>query len=264
MRPVFPVNPFREALGIEIEIPRAGECVATMPPVPAACDPEGQISQGAVATLCDITMGHAIGGQLTERTPFATVHLQIAFLRAAGSQPLRGDGVTPLLPEGWKEAMAACRVLRADGEVCATAQGFFARSPDRGDQPRESAAPPPARPDARSLPALLSIGPGNDGTPTLELRPVLLNPDGVGHGGALASALDLAMRGALEAQGVGPLALRTLDVRYMLPAPPGEVRLEVEIDRKGRSIHFLRAVAKDGKERALCAAVGIYGAAFRD
>ncbi len=263
MRTTFPVNPFRQALGIEIEIPRPGGCNALMPPVPAACDPGGGISQGAVATLCDITLGHAIAGQLLERVSFGTVHLQIAFHRAVGKAPVRGEGESPLLAPEWKEAMASCRVLRMDGEICATAQGFFARSPKRQPAEEEPGASPEwEMPDAQSLPALLSLLPAADDLQVLDVRPVLLNPEGIGHGGALAAALDLAMRSSLLARGAGEVALRTLDVSYMLPTLPGEVQLQVQIDRKGRSIHFAQASARDGDGRVLCAAVGIYGAAL--
>jgi acyl-coenzyme A thioesterase PaaI-like protein len=268
LRTRFPVNPFRLALGIEIEIPRAGDCIARMPAVPVACDPDGSISQGAVASLCDVAMGHAIGGQLTERAPFATVHLQIAFHGATGKKPLRGEGESPPLAPGWKEALTSCRILRADGGTCATAQGFFARSPQRPPaeeaSPKTLKTPDPVQADAASLPDLLSLRPIAGDLQLLDVRPVLLNPDGVGHGGALAAALDLAMRSALRERGAGEIALRTLDVRYIAPALPGEVTLQVQIDRKGRSIHFAEARAIDVSGRSLCAAVGIYGPGFRD
>lgn len=259
MPPTFPSNPFRDALGIEIEIPKRGACVALLPGLPASRDPSGTIAQGAVATLCDIAMGHAIGGQLRADEPFATVHLQIAFHRAAGDGPLQGEGDAPPLESGWKEAMATCRVRREDGSLVATAQGYFARRPPGAARQPLPAADRSAQPD---LPALLGLR-GEDPALRLAVGGALLNPDGVCHGGALAAALDLAMRRALAARSAGrDIALRTLDVRYILPALPGEVTISPGIDRKGRAIHFAHARVLGADERTLSAAVGIYGAGF--
>ncbi|MDA8345502.1 MAG: hypothetical protein M0Z66_08460 [Thermaerobacter sp.] len=261
MRPTFPPNPFRRMLGIEIEIPQRGRCEATMPGLEASRDATGLIAQGAVATLCDITMGHAIGAQTTANEPFATVHLQIAFHEAAGSGPLRGAGRCPALSPGWKEAMAACEIRRDDGGLVATAQGFFARRPPGAERPAEPPAWEGAAP--QSLSALLGLRVVGEEL-RMEVGGALLNPDAVGHGGALAAALDSAMRHALAQRGAGEaIALRTLDVRYILPALPGEVAIVPQVDRKGRAIHFAQARALGADGRTLCAAVGIYGGRLR-
>jgi uncharacterized protein (TIGR00369 family) len=257
LRRTFPENPFRQVLGIEIEIPQRGRCDTLLPALAASRDRAGRIAQGAVATLCDVTMGHAIGAQLRGDELFATVHMQIAFHAPLDEGPLRGDGSCPALPDGWKEAMASCRIVREDDALVASAQGFFARRPPGSGRPADLPAWQGA--DATSLENLLGVAVRGDAL-YLPVGGALLNPDGVGHGGAMAAALDLAMRRALHRSGAGEaIALRTLDVRYILPALPGDVLLDAQVDRKGRSIHFAQARAVSAEGRTLCAAVGIYG-----
>jgi acyl-coenzyme A thioesterase PaaI-like protein len=73
-------------------------------------------------------------------------------------------------------------------------------------------------------------------------------------GGLQAAFAVRAMRALLPA----PLPLRTLQVTFVAPVPPGEVRLQVRLLRTGRNAVQLEARIADGDETR-CIAVGIFG-----
>lgn len=257
MRPMHRPNPFRDVLGINIEFPADGRCTAILPPSAIAGDGRGQLAQGAVATLCDVAMGHAIGSLTLEDEPFATVQLLIAFHSEPGQDILYGHGESPALSPGWQEVMANCVIRTQAGRTVATAQGYFARRP--GTSAPLAELPSWEGAHAPSLSALIGLHKDGEGM-RLRVGPALLNLDGVAHGGAVAASLDLAMRAALEDAGApSGLALRTLDVRYILPTLAGDATVVAQVERKGRAIHFVRAQIVDPEGALRAAAVGIYG-----
>lgn len=231
-------NPFREALRIDIESPADGECRTAVSPHPAACEPPGKIAQGVVLTMLDLTLGHAIGSRFTEEVPFVTAALLIVFHGRLPGVGVRCRATSPELPEDWNEVVASGRVEDTEGRLVATAQGLFARRPGGpGGRPEVQSPSPAAYGSFEELVALRE----ERGGLVFPVAPQHLNVDNVLHGGASASAMDLAMRRELRARGAGELQLRTFHVRYMLPGVPPALSVEVDVQRFGRAIHFVRA-----------------------
>ncbi|KMK68473.1 PaaI family thioesterase [Puniceibacterium sp. IMCC21224] len=90
---------------------------------------------------------------------------------------------------------------------------------------------------------------------TFEMSDMLRNPQGVLHGGAMASAMDISM-GHLVNKVAGPGATIEMKVQYMRPVTSGPVTCEGSFVRRGRSIAFMesRLSGPDGKLAALATA----------
>jgi len=246
-------NPFRTALGIGVEFTPDGGSRVSAPVRPAGQGPDGRLAPGAVLTLLDIALGHAIAARLPSPSSFATVSLQVTLRGAWPIGPLLAEGrADPLAPD-WRDATAQARLSAPDGDVLADAAGYFARRWRSATRVGPMAA---ARPPAGSFAELL--GAPESGCGWMEVREHLLNPDGVLHGGAMAALLDAAMRGALAARGPESFALRSMSVRYLLAACPGPLEISGDVERRGRRIHFARATARDADGRLLAAAEGTY------
>lgn len=75
--------------------------------------------------------------------------------------------------------------------------------------------------------------------------------------GGLQAALALE---AMRAVYAGGAPLRTLQVSFMAPVPPGEVRVQAQLLRSGKSTSHVQAQIVDGAQ-VLCTAIGIFGTA---
>jgi acyl-CoA thioesterase len=72
-------------------------------------------------------------------------------------------------------------------------------------------------------------------TATLELRPHLLNPLGIGHGGVAFSLADTASGGAaLSAVGAPRIVTQDMHIRYHGPARPGTITAQAEVVHLGK------------------------------
>ena len=247
-------NPFRTALGIGVRFPGPGRAELTMEDCPANRGDDGRVAQGAILTLLDIALGHAVAARLPEPSSFATVSLQVVLRADWTAGPLVARGSAGVLAPGWRDAVAEGSVATAGGQLVATAQGAFARS---GSGAVQAAASAEAAATATSFRELLQWQ-AADGGLTMEVRRQHLNPDGVLHGGAMAALLDAGMWGALRRLGAGDLRLLSFSIRYLLPARPGTLAVAADVERHGRRIHFARATARDGEGRLLAAADATY------
>jgi uncharacterized protein (TIGR00369 family) len=69
------------------------------------------------------------------------------------------------------------------------------------------------------------------------------NPQGTLHGGMMTTALDVSM-GHLLKQAVGPGATLEFKVQFFAPVRTGFVTCRAEVQRRGRSICFMRSEAR--------------------
>ena len=107
---------------------------------------------------------------------------------------------------------------------------------------------------------LVDLGPGWSKT-RIALRPDLYNPNGVMHGGVLATLIDAGITQAMlmtdEYQAVrdskGNMSSVDLRMRYLRPVTSGYATCEASIPHLGRRIGHASAVVRndDGKEVAL-------------
>jgi uncharacterized protein (TIGR00369 family) len=90
---------------------------------------------------------------------------------------------------------------------------------------------------------------------TFAVTDMLRNPQGVLHGGAMASAMDISM-GHLVNKVAGPGATIEMKVQFMRPVASGVVTCEGRFTRRGRSLSFMesRLRGPDGKLAALATA----------
>lgn len=90
---------------------------------------------------------------------------------------------------------------------------------------------------------------------TFEVADVLRNPQGVLHGGAIASAMDISM-GHLVKKVAGPGATIEMKIQFLRPVAEGRVTCEGRFLRRGRSLSFMesRLYDPDGKLSALATA----------
>ncbi len=242
-------NPFRVALGIDVEFPRVGVATLRVPPWQANLGDDGRIAPGVVLTLLDVALGHAIASRLPEAGSFATVALQILVHRRWPQGELLAHGSAGALRRDWRETSARGKVAQPDGTVVASAQGYFARGP--GGQ-RSLAPWAEDVGQWRNFREFLGYTPDRD-TIVAPVAERHLNPDGVMHGGAVAALLDVAMRFGLGREGLDQIRLTSFSVRYLQPARPGRLILIWQVERRGRRIHFARASAS-GEECGLVAA----------
>jgi uncharacterized protein (TIGR00369 family) len=80
---------------------------------------------------------------------------------------------------------------------------------------------------------------------TFAIHDFLFNPQGTLHGGVLATALDVAM-GHLLHRLAGAGATLDFNVQFVASVRQGSVICRSEVLRRGRSIWFLRAEARNG------------------
>ena len=83
---------------------------------------------------------------------------------------------------------------------------------------------------------------------TFPVTPMIANPQGVLHGGAIASVMDISM-GHLIAKVAGPGATIEMKIQFMRPVSTGTLTAEGRFTRRGRSLSFLesRLLTEDGK-----------------
>jgi uncharacterized protein (TIGR00369 family) len=72
------------------------------------------------------------------------------------------------------------------------------------------------------------------------LTDMLKNPQGVLHGGVMASAMDISM-GHLVAKVAGPGATIEMKVQFMRPVASGLVTCEGRFTKRGRAISFMES-----------------------
>lgn len=77
-----------------------------------------------------------------------------------------------------------------------------------------------------------------------DASPLLFNPQGSLHGGVLATAMDISM-GHLLHHVAGAGATLEMKVQFLAPVRAGTVRCEASFLRRGRSLSFLQAQARD-------------------
>jgi uncharacterized protein (TIGR00369 family) len=83
---------------------------------------------------------------------------------------------------------------------------------------------------------------------TFPVHDMLKNPQGVLHGGIMASAMDISM-GHLVAKVAGPGATIEMKVQFLRPVSAGTVTVEGSFTKRGRSLSFMesRLYGEDGK-----------------
>ena len=72
------------------------------------------------------------------------------------------------------------------------------------------------------------------------VTPWVANPQGVLHGGAIASVMDISM-GHLIAKVAGPGATIEMKVQYMRPVTDGVLTCEGRFTRRGRNLSFMES-----------------------
>ena len=106
---------------------------------------------------------------------------------------------------------------------------------------------------------LLDLGPGWAHV-TMNVAPVLLNPNGVLHGGALSTLIDTAITQTmlmteefqlLRDQKQGYITTIDLRVKFLRPVKPGTIRCEARIHHMGRQVFHAMAVVTDEAGREL-------------
>lgn len=75
---------------------------------------------------------------------------------------------------------------------------------------------------------------------------MLKNPQGVLHGGVMASAMDISM-GHLVAKVAGPGATIEMKVQFMRPVASGLVTCEGRFSKRGRSLSFMESHLYDAE-----------------
>lgn len=90
---------------------------------------------------------------------------------------------------------------------------------------------------------------------TFPVTDMIRNPQGVLHGGAMATAMDISM-GHLVAKVAGPGATIEMKIQFMRPVKDGTVTCEGRFTRRGRSLAFMesRLTDEEGKLAALATA----------
>lgn len=90
---------------------------------------------------------------------------------------------------------------------------------------------------------------------TFPVTDMIRNPQGVLHGGAMATVMDISM-GHLVNKVAGPGATIEMKIQYMRPVTEGMVTCEGRFTRRGRSLSFMesRLMDGDGKLAALATA----------
>ena len=80
------------------------------------------------------------------------------------------------------------------------------------------------------------------------VTPWIANPQGVLHGGAIASVMDISM-GHLVAKVAGPGATIEMKIQFMRPVSDGMLVCEGRFTRRGRSLSFMesRLWSEEGK-----------------
>lgn len=83
---------------------------------------------------------------------------------------------------------------------------------------------------------------------TFPVTDMLRNPQGVLHGGAMCSAMDISM-GHLVNKVAGPGATIEMKVQFLRPVPGGTVSCEGSFTRRGRTLSFMESklYGEDGK-----------------
>ncbi len=83
---------------------------------------------------------------------------------------------------------------------------------------------------------------------TMPPAPFLENPNGVLHGGAIATLMDVSM-GHLVAKVAGPGATIEVKVQYLRPIGGGTLTAEGRFTRRGRRVSFMESRLYDAKNR---------------
>ena len=83
---------------------------------------------------------------------------------------------------------------------------------------------------------------------TFAVTDMLKNPQGVLHGGVMASAMDISM-GHLLAKVAGPGATIEMKVQFMRPVAQGLVTCEGRFTKRGRSLSFMESHLYDDQMR---------------
>ena len=257
MNVALKINPYCEALGLAFTYPRPGECRLELKGGPATHLEGGAIPEGVILSMLDAGLGHAVASRLADWEPFATVALQVIFHDLVTTRSALCEGEASPVPAAWRETQAQGRVCDGEGRLAASGQAWFARIETAAGSRRVESAPP----SATSFTQLMGLFRTASGL-RFTVRPEHLNADGVAHGGAIAAALDGAMRGALQEGARGELHLRSFTVRYIQPVLLGEAVLIPAVERRGRAFHFAQACLESPGGRLLAAASATYGGAW--
>jgi acyl-CoA thioesterase len=95
---------------------------------------------------------------------------------------------------------------------------------------------------------------------TLRVTPLLLNPHGVLHGGAIYTMVDYSMGGAtMSVLPPGEIcATIEIKINYLAGVREGTLRSETEIIKRGRTVVFLESRVKDGAGKLVATASGSF------
>lgn len=104
-----------------------------------------------------------------------------------------------------------------------------------------------------------SPSPGH-GIAEVEVKPSLLNPNGVLHGAVIFTMVDTAMGAATmslleEGQGCASIEIH---VRFLQPVPDGHIVARVQVLRQGRRIVQLEAVVVNDRDETVATASGSF------
>jgi uncharacterized protein (TIGR00369 family) len=83
---------------------------------------------------------------------------------------------------------------------------------------------------------------------TFDVTDMLRNPQGVLHGGAMASVMDISM-GHLVNKVAGPGATIEMKVQFMRPVSSGTVTCEGRFTRRGRQMAFMESRVYDADNK---------------
>lgn len=127
---------------------------------------------------------------------------------------------------------------------------------------RDEPAPPPrpSNPFGRLLGLRRGAVAEGRATYTLTVRPALLNPHGVLHGGVAFALADTAMGAALSSQ-LGPGERCTtveIKIHYVRPVAAGRITADAQLVERTRRLGVLEARVRDAEERLVALATGTF------
>lgn len=117
----FDHSPIGDLLGLEVETAETGggEAVVRMPGDSRLANPMGRVHGGAIAALADAAMGIAFGRSLLPEQDFATIDLQIQFIRPVVTGLLVARA--RLIQRGLRIGYAECEITGPRGKLIAKA-----------------------------------------------------------------------------------------------------------------------------------------------
>jgi uncharacterized protein (TIGR00369 family) len=127
--------PFAQHLGFELVLFEGGQAHIQLDPGPHHENSFDVVHGGALMTLLDVTMAHAIRSAESDDVGCATIEMKTSFMRGAVG-PITAQG--RILHRTKSMAFAEATVVDASGQACCHATGtfkVFARRPSEASVP---------------------------------------------------------------------------------------------------------------------------------